>query len=70
MDSQKENGLMPHATHGSSVADSEEWVYVDDDQVDELLRTLQRMRELLLLVLGREESDLGDIATCFGTPPK
>jgi len=66
MDTPKENGLTPHAVHGTSVADSEEWVYVDDLQVDELLHLLARMRELLLLVLGRNESDLDDIATCFG----
>ena len=60
------NALTPHALHGSSDADSEEWHVVDDVQVDELLRTLVRLRELLLLVLGLEESDLEDIAKCFG----
>jgi len=63
----KENGHMPHATHGSpSEADSEEWVFVDDSKVDELLRLLARTRLLILEVLGRDESDLEDIATCFG----
>ena len=49
---------MAHATHGSSVADSEEWVYVDDQHVEEILRILARMQELLHLVLGRNESDV------------
>ena len=58
---------MPHAVHGSvSEADSEEWHVVDDELVDELLRTLARMRELLRLVLGLEKSDLEDIDKCFG----
>lgn len=68
MDS-KENGLMPHATHGSSDADSEEWVFVDDSQVDELLRILARMRELLLLVLGRDDLDHDSLGTSFGGTP-
>ena len=66
MDS-KENGLMPHATHGSvSEADSEEWHVVDEEQVDELLRTLAKLQKLLLLVLGLERSDLELIEKCFG----
>lgn len=59
---------MPHATHGLS--DEDEWVFVDEGQVDEILRLLRRMGELLRLVLGREESDGEDIEECFGTPPK
>ena len=67
----KENGVMPHATHGSgSVADSEEWEFVNEEHVAELLRILRRMLELTHLVFGPEGSDPGDIETCFGETPK
>ena len=65
---EKGNALTPHALHGSpaSDVDSEEWHIVDEDQVDELLRTLAKLRKLLLLVLGLAESDLELIEKCFG----
>jgi len=51
-----------HAQHGcvsrpNSVADSEEWEIVDDSHVEELLAILARIRVLIHLVFGLEESD-------------
>jgi len=70
MDTPKGNGAMPHATHGSNVFDEDDWVFVDEDKLEEILRLLRRCQELVTLVLGLEGSDQGDIETCFGTPPK
>ena len=65
-----EKGLMPHATHGSvSDADSEEWVFVDEGHVEELLRLQRRILELLLLVFGPDALDREDTETCFGETP-
>jgi len=63
----KENERTPHQDHGTgNDSDDEDWVFVDDTQVDELLVLLARMRALLLLVLGRSEFDQDDTETCFG----
>lgn len=66
MDS-KDVAPTPHSVHGD--LNDDEWVFVDEDAVEEILRILQRMRELLRLVLGRDEYDLESIEKCFGETP-